>query len=132
MLIAARGLFAVSDAERVRHPAQSTGAYFQTFDFSSVFTPAEVDLTVLLTGTHQRMPGNVVERLGWDTDHGLSEVSDGEQQRVTILTRALVARPAIPFWLESRASGKGIGGEKCSTSSPRIGISAGVPAGICG
>ncbi|PBC67594.1 putative ABC transport system ATP-binding protein [Streptomyces sp. TLI_235] len=96
-----RDLFAMSDAERTEHRARTMGFVFQAFNLIPVFSAAEnVELPLLLTGTAPReartRAGAMLERvgLGHRTTHRPSELSGGEQQRVTI-ARALVARPAV-------------------------------------
>ncbi|GAA4833675.1 ABC transporter ATP-binding protein [Kitasatospora terrestris] len=96
-----RDLFAMSDAERTEHRARTMGFVFQAFNLIPVFSAAEnVELPLLLVGTAPReararaveMLGRV--GLGHRVGHRPSELSGGEQQRVTI-ARALVARPAV-------------------------------------
>ncbi|MFJ8625104.1 ABC transporter ATP-binding protein [Kitasatospora sp. NPDC093550] len=96
-----RDLFAMSDAERTEHRARSMGFVFQAFNLIPVFSAAEnVELPLLLTGTPPRearvRAEAMLERvgLGRRVAHRPSELSGGEQQRVTI-ARALVARPAV-------------------------------------
>jgi len=94
-------LFAMSDADRTEHRARSMGFVFQSFNLIPVFTAVEnVELPLLLVGTSSEparaaaldMLGRV--GLARRADHLPSQLSGGEQQRVTI-ARALVARPAI-------------------------------------
>ncbi|MCU7826455.1 ABC transporter ATP-binding protein [Kitasatospora sp. DSM 101779] len=96
-----RDLFAMSDGERTEHRARAMGFVFQAFNLIPVFSAAEnVELPLLLTGTAPREARAravaMLERvgLGHRTTHRPSELSGGEQQRVTI-ARALVARPAV-------------------------------------
>jgi putative ABC transport system ATP-binding protein len=77
------------------------GFVFQAFNLIPVFTAAEnVELPLLLNGVAARPARaaavRMLERvgLGHRTTHRPSELSGGEQQRVTI-ARALAARPAI-------------------------------------
>ena len=77
------------------------GFVFQAFNLIPVFSAVEnVELPLLLGGTASREARLrailMLERvgLGHRVDHRPSEMSGGEQQRVTV-ARALVARPAI-------------------------------------
>jgi putative ABC transport system ATP-binding protein len=101
VLVDGKDLFAMSDAARTTHRAESMGFIFQAFNLIPAFTVAEnVELPLLLIGTRQKEARiravEMLERvgLGHRTDHRPSELSGGEQQRVAI-ARALVARPAI-------------------------------------
>jgi putative ABC transport system ATP-binding protein len=94
-------LFAMSDAKRTEHRARSMGFIFQAFNLIPVFSAAEnVELPLLLTGTSPSQARaravEMLERvgLGHRTEHRPSELSGGEQQRVTV-ARALVAKPAL-------------------------------------
>ncbi|MEU9048198.1 MULTISPECIES: ABC transporter ATP-binding protein [unclassified Kitasatospora] len=96
-----RDLFAMSDAARTEHRAHAMGFVFQAFNLIPVFSAVEnVELPLLLTGTPLRearaRATAMLERvgLGHRVEHRPSELSGGEQQRVTI-ARALVARPAV-------------------------------------
>ncbi len=96
-----RDLFAMSDAERTEHRAHAMGFVFQAFNLIPVFSAVEnVELPLLLTGVAPRearaRATAMLERVGLErrVDHRPSELSGGEQQRVTI-ARALVARPAV-------------------------------------
>jgi putative ABC transport system ATP-binding protein len=101
VLVEGEDLFAMSDARRTSHRARAMGFVFQAFNLIPVFTAAEnVELPLLLNGVPAR-PARaaavaMLERvgLGHRTAHRPSELSGGEQQRVTI-ARALAARPAI-------------------------------------
>jgi putative ABC transport system ATP-binding protein len=99
--IGGRDLFAMSDAERTEHRATSMGFVFQAFNLIPVFTAVEnVELPLLLAGRRQKLArreaAEMLDRvgLGHRLAHRPSEMSGGEQQRVTI-ARALVGRPQI-------------------------------------
>jgi putative ABC transport system ATP-binding protein len=101
VLVEGRDLFAMSDAARTQHRAHSMGFVFQAFNLIPVFSAAEnVELPLLLVGVPPRQARpravEMLERvgLGHRVSHRPSEMSGGEQQRVTI-ARALVAAPAI-------------------------------------
>jgi len=99
--IGGQDLFAMSDAHRTAHRARAMGFVFQAFNLIPVFSAVEnVELPLLLTGvpqrTARRQAAEMLERigLGHRLSHRPSEMSGGEQQRVTI-ARALVSRPQI-------------------------------------
>ena len=101
VLVGGEDLFAMSDARRTAHRARAMGFIFQAFNLIPVFTATEnVELPLLLGGTParpaRRTAVEMLERvgLGHRTGHRPSELSGGEQQRVTI-ARALAARPAV-------------------------------------
>jgi putative ABC transport system ATP-binding protein len=94
-------LFAMSDRARTRHRAERMGFVFQSFNLIPVLSAVEnVELPLLVTGTSAKdareramtMLGRV--GLAARAGHRPSELSGGEQQRVTV-ARALVAEPAI-------------------------------------
>ncbi|MBO3752232.1 ABC transporter ATP-binding protein [Streptosporangiaceae bacterium NEAU-GS5] len=101
VLVDGHDLFAMSDHERTEHRARSMGFVFQSYNLIPVFTAAEnVELPLLLVGVGaaeaRERALSMLGRVGL-TDragHRPSELSGGEQQRVTV-ARALVARPAI-------------------------------------
>jgi putative ABC transport system ATP-binding protein len=101
VLVDGEDLFAMSDAARTTHRAQSMGFVFQAFNLIPVFSAAEnVELPLLLTGVAssraRTAAHEMLERvgLGHRVDHRPNEMSGGEQQRVAI-ARALVGKPAI-------------------------------------
>jgi putative ABC transport system ATP-binding protein len=101
VLVEGEDLSAMSDARRTSHRARAMGFVFQAFNLIPVFTAAEnAELPLLLNGVAARPARaaavRMLERvgLGHRTTHRPSELSGGEQQRVTI-ARALAARPAI-------------------------------------
>jgi putative ABC transport system ATP-binding protein len=99
--IGGRDLFGMSDADRTLHRAHAMGFVFQAFNLIPVFTAVEnVELPLLLGGVGRRdartRATEMLDRVGLRARvaHRPTELSGGEQQRVTI-ARALVSRPQI-------------------------------------
>lgn len=91
----------LSDRKRTRHRAESMGFVFQAYNLVPVLTAVEnAELPLLVNGSSPREARTaaigMLERVGLGNrvDHRPSELSGGEQQRVTI-ARALVNSPAI-------------------------------------
>ncbi|HEU5302312.1 MAG TPA: ABC transporter ATP-binding protein [Acidimicrobiia bacterium] len=94
-------LHEMSDAARTRNRASSMGFVFQQYNLIPVLSALEnVEMPLLLAGVR---PGEARERaaatlervgLGHRVEHRPSELSGGEQQRVTI-ARAVASRPRV-------------------------------------
>jgi putative ABC transport system ATP-binding protein len=91
----------MSDAKRTHHRAGSMGFVFQAFNLIPVFTAIEnVELPLLLAGADPKAARAAAEEtlarvgLAHRLHHRPTELSGGEQQRVTV-ARALAGRPRI-------------------------------------
>lgn len=99
--VGGKDLHRMSDAERTRHRAGSMGFIFQAFNLIPVFTTVEnTELPLLLAGSDAKSARSAavetLERvgLGHRLNHKPTELSGGEQQRVTI-ARALAGKPKL-------------------------------------
>jgi len=101
VVVEGKEIHALHDSERTRHRAQTMGFVFQAFNLIPVFSSVEnVELPLLLAGVGEKEAREqAIETLrrvglGHRLGHRPTELSGGEQQRVTI-ARAIAGRPRI-------------------------------------
>jgi putative ABC transport system ATP-binding protein len=94
-------LHAMTDSDRTRHRAAAMGFIFQAYNLIPVFSAVEnVELPLLLAGVSageaRKRAAETLDRvaLGGRLKHRPTELSGGEQQRVTV-ARALAGRPRL-------------------------------------